>query len=359
MIPTVSKTAEPTGHFLSSGRARGSSPARSCQIVTINDDIPPVLMVPDDVKITCEDPTDPGFTGQGVCFDNCDPNPIDATFTDAVSGNCPTIITRTWTCMDKCGNRSIADQIITINDDVPPTIVCPASLTISCDQKHSFTVTADDNCDDDLPISCTFTDAADPDRFVAVPLGGGQFSVTITGSTVVFISCETMDDCGNVSDPCTFTLDAECGQACSPGFWRNNLDEWCDFTPFNPLQDYCSAGLAPTGFLEAFELAACPAAPSRAAIAGDPGLTLHEAVNKSGGANQTLFHGSAALLNAYAVAFPVGVDAVVAVMQDACDGSIGWTEAFHQFRDWNAFEDDGGCPFSSSSAAPTRLPSGR
>ena len=40
---------------------------------------------------------------------------------------------RTWTVTDNCGNVSLpCDQIITVEDTTPPTIVCPANVTVEC-----------------------------------------------------------------------------------------------------------------------------------------------------------------------------------------------------------------------------------
>ena len=47
------------------------------------------------------------------------------------------VITRTWTLTDDCGNTTTADQIITVVDTTAPTFTVPADLTIECDQDPS------------------------------------------------------------------------------------------------------------------------------------------------------------------------------------------------------------------------------
>ncbi len=41
-------------------------------------------------------------------------------------------ITRTYRGTDGCGNTSTCAQIITVNDQTPPTLTCPANTTVNC-----------------------------------------------------------------------------------------------------------------------------------------------------------------------------------------------------------------------------------
>jgi hypothetical protein len=59
--------------------------------------------------------------------DNCSTNP-NVSFTDVVNpGIClgDVIITRTWTVTDECGNSSVQQQIITVEDNTDPVVICP------------------------------------------------------------------------------------------------------------------------------------------------------------------------------------------------------------------------------------------
>ncbi|MGB7292545.1 MAG: hypothetical protein WBD99_10265 [Thermodesulfobacteriota bacterium] len=99
------------------------------QTITVNDTTPPNITIPPDVTVECGDPTDPTDTGEATCSDDCDPSPTP-TFVDAVSGDCPQTITRTWTCTDACGNSATATQTITLM--MPPPDGCCVLPDLSC-----------------------------------------------------------------------------------------------------------------------------------------------------------------------------------------------------------------------------------
>ena len=105
------------------------------QTITIEDTTDPVLSIPPDVTIECDDDSSPATNGTATATDNCDAGPI-VTFSDATSaGACAnaSTITRTWTATDVCGNSVSADQIISIEDTTNPIITaCPTDQTISC-----------------------------------------------------------------------------------------------------------------------------------------------------------------------------------------------------------------------------------
>ncbi|UCE66414.1 MAG: hypothetical protein JSU85_16510, partial [Candidatus Zixiibacteriota bacterium] len=108
---------------------------------------------PPDVTISCTESTDPSNTGWPTIDYNC--GPIDTSYSDDVSGTCPTVITRTWTFTDYVGNTSICDQIITVQDITAPEITCPADVVFDCVMGDPGTATAVDSCDSDPDISYT------------------------------------------------------------------------------------------------------------------------------------------------------------------------------------------------------------
>ncbi len=292
------------------------------------------------------------------CFDDFASDPTVGGSPTASGGTTP--YTYSWT---GTGSSCLSDSSAS-----NPTfdLSCGAGVYDLCVE-----VTDDNGCVDDdcmrLTVHPEPTCTVDPataeicstetQRFCAVPAGGtpGYTYLWSTGSTD---ACITVSDAGTytvtVTDSNGCTHDCEgvltvipCGQACSPGFWKNHDDEWC-LTPFNPLDNYCTSGDATT-FNDAFMLGgSCPGDPGDTTLTGNvTTLTLLESL-ESGGNNQTLFHCSAALLSSTIMGFPLETSQVKQAMQDACDQTISWNDAFVICRDANAveFEPNGCCPFS-------------
>ncbi len=112
----------------------------------------PVLVgVPSDIAADCDDVP---VVASGVsATDNCD-NDVDVTFKETkADGSCPGtyVLTRTWTATDDCGNIGSASQIVTVSDTTPPSIECPADITVSCaDIPTPETPTVSDNCSNNI-----------------------------------------------------------------------------------------------------------------------------------------------------------------------------------------------------------------
>ncbi len=66
-------------------------------------------------------------------------------------------IYRTWTATDCAGNFATCLQTITVRDNVPPSISCPADATVECDQSTDPSATgfatATDNCDNEVEVA--------------------------------------------------------------------------------------------------------------------------------------------------------------------------------------------------------------
>lgn len=104
--------------------------------------------------------------------------------------------TVTWTAMDDCGNQSTCSVIVTVNDNEPPSITCPADVTVEADP---LTCTYDTS---DLPYDAVASDSC-PDKTVTITrspatLYKGTNTVTWTAS----------DGNGNEST-CTQTVTVE------------------------------------------------------------------------------------------------------------------------------------------------------
>jgi hypothetical protein len=135
----------------------------SCsQAININDTTAPVLNCPSNLTIACSANTAPSSTGSALASDNCDPAPVVTSSDTTVGGACPQsyILSRTWVAADNCGNSSSCVQMITVVDNTPPVLVCPANVSLTCAENslpaNTGNATAMDNCDSS-PI-LTFTD---------------------------------------------------------------------------------------------------------------------------------------------------------------------------------------------------------
>lgn len=173
---------------------------------------PPIgaIVFPADISISCEDPDiDPSNTGEPTY----NGDPIGHTcqysvwYSDAVVPMCDGAqkIKRTWTVMDWCTSAQRTEiQFIFIIDDVPPTIVCPPSITINagsinCNASYTLpTPTVDDACADPSDIDIDITIAGIPGIFAP-----GQ--VVLLGLGTKLITMRATDPCGN-SSMCQYTV---------------------------------------------------------------------------------------------------------------------------------------------------------
>ena len=127
----------------------------------LRDDIAPVISnVPADVNYYCSFGAIPPVPNNVTVSDNCD-NSIVIQFQQAsISGDCGpnSVVTRTWTAADSCGNITIKIQKISVIDTVPPVLTgaVPANITVNCENipsppnLNSFSAT--DDCDSNVDI---------------------------------------------------------------------------------------------------------------------------------------------------------------------------------------------------------------
>ena len=101
------------------------------QTIVAADTEAPVLTVPPDVSIDCEQPTGPAATGEALAVDGCDPAPT-VEYSDSLGAGAQpfeALITRTWTATDACGNHAVANQLITVTASGSVTVtVGPAPV---------------------------------------------------------------------------------------------------------------------------------------------------------------------------------------------------------------------------------------
>ena len=120
------------------------------QIITMEDTVPPTLTCPADITLACNQALTTNITGSASASDSC--SSVTLTYTDsAASTICPITVTRTWIATDDCGNQSVCDQTITINDTTDPVISSgPASQDLGCNgtvpPPNTAAIVATDNC---------------------------------------------------------------------------------------------------------------------------------------------------------------------------------------------------------------------
>ena len=170
------------------------------QEIVIEDATQPILTCPADITLSCGEAFDPSIAGQATATDNCSSlDNIAITFVDQNDGilnqcnNTTGVITRIWTAVDACGNEATCQQLITIEDNEIPNLICPPDVTLTCDQSidpsiaGGFAIAAD-NCTatDDLEI--TFEDS-----------NGGALGECGGNSGVITRTYTVVDACGNVA----------------------------------------------------------------------------------------------------------------------------------------------------------------
>ena len=176
----------------------GEEETTCTQTIIVTDTEAPVLSVPPNTNIACDDDNTTVGTGSATATDNCDSDPV-VIFTDATApGNCAGsyILTRTWTATDNCGNETSASQVITVTDVTGPVLSgVPADTDADCAGiPNAPTVTATDNCsgiNTDGVVLTESTEAGD-----------------CAGSYILTRTWTATDDCGNetsASQAITFT----------------------------------------------------------------------------------------------------------------------------------------------------------
>ena len=126
----------------------------SCiQTITVFDDTPPSMTCPANVTVQCANQVPPINIGAVAATDNCGGTVTIAHEGDVISNMTCTnrfTITRTYSATDDCGNTATCAQIITVFDDIPPTLTCPADVTVQCASQvpapNTSSVIVNDNC---------------------------------------------------------------------------------------------------------------------------------------------------------------------------------------------------------------------
>jgi hypothetical protein len=164
------------------------------QTLTIQDTLSPMITVPADITIECDqNPQDTSITGgMIVFFDNCSMM-FMASFTDDTSGltgcNGTGTILRLWLVDDECDNSATMTQVITIEDNTPPEAICQ-DFMIDFGDETTVTILPEDidngSSDNCGPVTLSLSQTEfNCDEFI------GQMSVPVILTVT--------DECGNSS----------------------------------------------------------------------------------------------------------------------------------------------------------------
>ncbi|RYD57597.1 MAG: choice-of-anchor D domain-containing protein [Sphingobacteriales bacterium] len=198
------------------------------QTITVQDVTAPAISCPANATVSCDASTATSATGTATGNDNC--SAVAISYTDVSTQNANTnnagyynyTITRTWKAEDASGNFSTCNQVITVQDVANPTISCPASVTVNCQDAKTptalGTATGSDNCS---PVSITYSDVSTQNASNAT---AGHYNYTITRTwkamdvTGNFTTCNQVITVQDVTAPvvtCPANITTSCKTATS------------------------------------------------------------------------------------------------------------------------------------------------
>ncbi|MCB0656035.1 MAG: T9SS type A sorting domain-containing protein [Saprospiraceae bacterium] len=203
------------------------------QIIQVVDTVAPEIICPSTANASCNFMEVPLFNSYqqfldagGIATDNCELDTSSFTYTGSSMDTLGVIIRmhRTYQISDACGNSSSCDQLISLEDVIPPVAVCRSGFTIMADENGMATISADsidggssDNCGIDtmyvVPnvLSCGFYYSQDISREVTLYVVD-RFGNVATCTTQVRVSCPCPPDGIPLScqDQVTVSLSSDC-----------------------------------------------------------------------------------------------------------------------------------------------------
>ena len=172
------------------------------------DTIPPDILCPPDITISCADDTSPLTTGFPSAADVCDSSPTTiGQDTVTTNSSCIQIIERTFFAIDANFNSASCMQLITALDTTPPVFVVCQDITVdtSCVNDSAFVHVpvplVSDYCNTVVQLTNDYNGTSDASDDYP------------EGTTAVLWTA--IDDCGNVAT-CTQSVTLNC-DSCSTG----------------------------------------------------------------------------------------------------------------------------------------------
>ncbi len=207
----------------------------SCvQIITIDDNLAPLISCPANITVECTASTAPANTGSATASDICDVSP-ELTFSDVtLAGSCPQefTITRTWVATDNCGNSSTCNQTIGVEDTTAPSCATQ-NITVSLNGSGTITIVGSqvdagstDNCG---PVTLSVA----PNTFDCDNLGANIVVLTVTdcpGNSSTCTAVVTIEDDGALEAICqnvTIFIDADGNASVDPADINNGSGGGC------------------------------------------------------------------------------------------------------------------------------------
>jgi len=190
--------------------------------ITRDDTTPPtVTSGPEDVTVECDDVPVMASSSDITATDNCGE---EVTVSEGVEivipGSCPGsyFIQRRWTITDLCGNETVHEQIITVQDTTAPVLIAPADYTVECsDEMPMDDATATDNC-----------------GAVTVDVTSETTAGSCAGDYTITRTFTATDDCGN-SSTATQTITVQ--DTTAPEFMSVPADYTVECSDEMPLDD--------------------------------------------------------------------------------------------------------------------------
>ncbi len=191
--------------------------ATCVQTITVVDtQAPDITDAGDSHTIQC--PHDPQFTPP-TATDTCDPNPEIIMTSDNIDpGDCPAIYSRTkcWKARDCSGNFSAeVCQTITVVDNEPPTIHCPDSRDLECDEMGVCLSFDGFNAGDFVDVVNTSLGSVEIDG-LNPDFGGG------TNAAMIFDSGNPTGNDDDLGTPNSAFAGPGVGAAGAPGKFQND-----------------------------------------------------------------------------------------------------------------------------------------
>ena len=202
-IPTVSFVSDVSdGNTCPETISRTYSVTDNCgnettvtQTITINDITSPTASPPPNINIPLAPEPAPDITVVTDAADNCTSAPIVAFVSDqSDGGECPEVITRTYSITDDCGNQTLVTQLVIIGGGLVPAPTVSSNGPICEGEEAVFTIDGLENAvvTYDIGAGPTTTTLVGGSGIVSVPSVGSD--ITITLSSIADGTCSSIID---------------------------------------------------------------------------------------------------------------------------------------------------------------------